>query len=233
MNKSEFNTFLRKVISKSPCNRHIRADWAEILMPMLKQSKLYTKQANKPNIQLKCVYRKYGPRKSKFLALVDDANKELIIGKAKLIESLYPTKSKKTKEQKHREQILCVLRRIIEPQIKSFRAGIKSQIQQLAESGLIQSAKDLNKCKLTGKSLNSCKTAVDHIIPFIQLVDEWLKMLGITFGDIKLKGRGHNKYFEDAELMQNWYEYHEQNAKLQMVCSRANSSAGKKGYTSL
>lgn len=229
-NKKEFSKFISLVIQTTPCNKPIRADWANELMPLLKTTSLFGKKANRENVKLICVYRKYGPKKQKLLALIEPNGKELIVGKTKLINCLYPVKSRRSKADVHRAEVLRIMRNIIKPQIANFRKQTKAQIKALALAGLAQSAKALNTCKLSGKSLNSCKTAVDHIIPFIQLADEWLESLNISYADIAIKGRGQYKYFADSMLTESWYGYHEQNAKLQMTCSRANSKAGKKGY---
>jgi len=230
MTKTEFIKQITLIIAKSPCNKPIRKDWADWLLPLLCTTSSYGKKAARPDIQLIVAYRKFGPRKSKFLVL-KEANKELIIGKAKLIEAVYPTKSKRTPEQKHRGTILSIFRRLIEPQIFAFKKQVKQDINDLAKAGKIKEAKLLNTCKLSGKSLNSCKTACDHVVPFAKLVDDWLISQNLQFKDISVKGRGSNKYFEEQSLMQDWYDYHAEHAVLQMVCSKANSSAGAKGYT--
>lgn len=230
MNKTEFNNFLRFVLAKSVCGKPIRAEWASQLMPKLQEAKPYAKRALRPDAKLMCVFRKFGPKKQKFLMLTNDAGDELIIAKGKLLSALYPSKSKQTPEQKHRAEVLKVMRNIIKPQIKEFRIKTKAKIVQLSEQGFMQEARELNKCKLSGRSLNSCKTAVDHITPFVQLVDNWLIANSLTFDAIALKGRGQYRHFADADLATNWFTYHAQYAELQMACSRANSKAGKKGY---
>lgn len=233
LTKTEFAQRLTKIISATPCNKPIRQDYQEWLLPLLRTTSAFGKRSSENDAELICCYRKFGPRRQKFLAIRNsESGKELVVAKGKLLQELYPTKSNQTPEQKHRSAILAILRKLIEPQIQAFRKETKKLINQLSENGDIQMAMAMNRCALSNRSLNSCKTAVDHAIPFIQLVEQWLELHNFTYADIKLKGRGSNRYFAQIELMDDWCEYHSENAKLQMVCSSANSSAGAKGYIS-
>lgn len=230
MNKSQFTSLLNSIISNSPCNYPIKQKYRDQLVPYLQQTNLYYTKACREGLSIIPRMRKFGPISQKFLVL-EEQGKEQIVAKSKLIESLYPTKSKLTPQAIHRSAVLAICRRLIDDQLQSFRLSVRAEIGRLAKAGQMLEARELNRCKLTGKSLNRCQTAVDHVKPFIQLVDEWLEANKLSFDAIAIKGRGNSKYFENAELMTNWQQYHSKNAKLQMACNKANASAGAKGYS--
>lgn len=223
MNKTGFTRQYSKIIKESPNNRPISKTNQDFLLPFLIQSSLYGKKASREGIQIIPRNRKYGPKTQKFLTLVEPDGKELVIGKAKLIDNLFPKKAKKDPEKTHREKVLRTCRHIIQPQIADFRTNYKERVRNLSEQGNQFLLDVITRCALSGKKLIACRTAVDHVIPFIQLVDQWMEKEGLTFSDIRVKGK-------TMTLADSWFQYHLDNAGLQMVCSRANSSAGSKSY---
>lgn len=233
MNKTEFTKFYSEVLAKSPVNREIRQDFVDVLTPFLSNSTLYATKMSRPNLKLIPRIREFGyKKKQKFLCLVEQDGKELVVSKTKLINSLYPKKVKNT-EKEHRAEVIKILRHLVKDQMDCYRMLIKKAIKELADNKQLVAAKKLNTCPLSGRSLNSCKVAVDHIVPFIKLVDDWMLLQNLTFEGIKLKGRGNSKYFEDTQLMASWQEYHAVNSSLQLTCSDANLKASSKGYKSV
>lgn len=217
MTKSGFSQRLTDIISSSPCNKEIIGEDYDWLIEQLQASHSYKTKALRPRIMLIPRMRKFGPKRQKFLCLVELNGKEQIVSKGKLIEELYPAKSKVTEANRHRSTVLA-----------SMRYCVADQISEYKDTVFLSEA----KCGLTGMPINKCAGgyAIDHVKPFIQLVDEWLIKNNISYADIKLKGRGHKKHFANEKLWASWYDFHKANAILQPVCRSANSSAGKKGY---
>ena len=64
----------------------------------------------------------------------------------------------------------------------------------------------------------------------MQLADEWVECLGITYCDLVLVGPPNLKKFKDRAFNDAWSMYHEDHARLIAVCAAANRSKGASGY---
>lgn len=229
MSKTKFAQQYAKLLAKTPCNKAILTDEDAWLRPFLEQSPLYSRKISRAGTVIKAVAREFGPKRQKFLAIVEPNGTEQIVAKGKLIASLWPSEPK-PKSQKL--AVLAIMRASVAGQIAEFRSAIKLQIKALAKAGFADRAKALNSCKLTGRSLNTCRTAVDHATPFLKLAEDWLELNGLVYDTIRIKGRGKNASFADEALLLSWQAYHKAEAKLQMTCASANSSANSRGYKS-
>lgn len=222
--KTKFSTDYSKLLAKSICNKPVTKEVAEWIKPYLYKSKYYSTKINRNGCLIVPVFRKYGFKKQKFFSIVEPNGEELIIFKSKLINSLWKSKSKSAKIK-----VLSVMRSTISDQISQYRKEVKETIKSLIKAGFLDKAKDLNRCKITGRNLNTCKTCVDHYDKcFLELAENWLESKGLNYETIAVRG----KTFKENDFTLSWQEYHRANSKLQMVCSSANSSVGSRGYRS-
>jgi hypothetical protein len=151
-------------------------------------------------------------RKVKML-FASDGQRKLPLSKSKLIEELFPTKSKLSPEEKHIGDVKRAARNIIEIQIKMYRDCIKLPIT----------------CPLSQKKLTNWKLIhIDHKEPFINLFNDWLETNNINPQEIKLSGPQNQKTFKEETLKNSWYKYHLENAVLQCVYSKANLKKSNK-----
>jgi hypothetical protein len=68
---------------------------------------------------------------------------------------------------------------------------------------------------------------IDHLgSPFVQLADEWVASLDLTYCDLALVGPPNLKRFKDKAFNDAWSLYHEDHARLIAVCAAANRSKG-------
>lgn len=118
-----------------------------------------------------------------------------------------------------------LLRKCIEDQIKRFRNRVARRVTKLRAIGAKRIATEgeefklLTTCALSGLPLVG-KIHVDHVVPFAELVNQW-----ITENEIDLcKKRLTKKQIESFE------KYHDKVAELQLTRAKANMKAGKKGY---
>lgn len=80
----------------------------------------------------------------------------------------------------------------------------------------------------------SSKMHVDHVIPFVQLINDFEQNFAFDDYPEVLRREGNHQdvdYFstetpEDQEFVKAWQEYHRQNARLQLLCVSCNSSKG-------
>ena len=110
---------------------------------------------------------------------------------------------KKSQEVKH-----C-LRAIIQPQIEEFRSATELP----------------DTCPMCNEPMKD--PHIDHIIPFCQLLTDFLREQHITVNDIEIEREvGKEKKLKDVELGKKFYEYHKQHAQLRYLCSKCNIKRG-------
>lgn len=97
-------------------------------------------------------------------------------------------------------RLTSTLRNIIDPQIKHFR-----------ETNTILSS-DL--CPITGQCIGSY-TEVDHIIPFRELVKDWLFTLHSK--PTPVFDNNNKLYTLNEPELSSWFEYHKKHAKLRYL----------------
>jgi hypothetical protein len=132
-----------------------------------------------------------------------------------------------------RDLVLAALRDIIRPQIDAFRTDFWQKYEHRVSVAVAMqmSPPAYPRCALSGKSLKSCKTHVDHdVVPFVRLAEAWVALTGQTFEHIAAsvrKSRKLSRYTLGSSLADDsWAQYHSDNAKLQLVNARANMSKG-------
>ncbi len=108
------------------------------------------------------------------------------------------------------------LRSLIEPQIKAYRSQVDISWEL---------------CGITGKPL-PVKFHIDHIQPFNELADAWMKENNQTVGEllkliVDAEQTGESK-FSDEALNTSWCEYHLKHAQLQPTTPKANLKKGAK-----
>ena len=173
--------------------RKVSPEYKKIILDYLKKHPKYSRQASSSNATLTVQLWKFG-RFEHFVLVLN--------GKIPLTKKKVFSPAKKTS---YRNVVLSALRADIAHQILNFRA--KTKFPQ--------------KCYLSGRNLRSwSETHIDHYYPFSKIVDDWLKLEGISFDYIKLKGRGNNKTLSDPILKKSWQEYHAKRADLR-VCDKS------------
>lgn len=212
--KASFEEWLSKLLKKTQCGTVLSAYYANILFELLKNSTSY------PNIKPPHHYFKVdnytiaGGRRVKMI-FACAGNATMPLPKSKLINAIWPPKSKKkpNQAQTHLAQFKGAARYIITQQISEYRDSIELPI----------------KCPLSLKNLRTWKEIhVDHKYPFINLLEEWLEFYDLNPQEIKLVGPPSAKTFADESLSRSWYDWHKEKAVLQAVHSKANLKKGRK-----
>lgn len=100
---------------------------------------------------------------------------------------------------------------------KAFRQSVKGDIDEFREL-------------LKGQELmcEKCNTSiigyyeVDHLIPFIDLVNNFLKEEKLTLNEVEIEWVDLLPYIRDYTLKRKWKKYHKQNAKLRPLHRECN-----------
>jgi hypothetical protein len=116
--------------------------------------------------------------------------------------------------KRKKDKLTIALRECIRPQIMDFK--LKNEI----------------KCCYCNKiegSLTFCDFHIDHIKPFILLVDEFLQIntLPLPSEFIKTEKLLYKFIDEDEDFKKKWYDFHLLNASLQVLCCECNEKKGK------
>lgn len=190
----------------------------------------YQKAASKSDMKLKVLTRYIAGRRIKTVCIVykdsQENNKTIPITAKKLYA---PKKKRGCKKCGNtncfKSRNIELMRSSIEPQIYAFREDINKRVDELRLIGnkrTGEQGKELRKlstCPLSGKPLAN-KTHVDHIEPFIKLVDDWCSLSEVDICKYKLSSTD----------VKSWNNYHQSNAALQLTNAKANMKAGSKGY---
>ena len=215
LNKTEFSQKLGRIIKNFRASSKLIGDPREFVLRCCKLTDQWSKMANNPEV---LVYLRNleiaGGRKIKMISLELGGTRQPV-SKAKLVESLYPTKkiaTTATSEEKHYNTVKVAMRGGVHEQLKTFRDCCELPIV----------------CSITGRKIRpGMKTDVDHVgMTFSELADTFLNEKGLKYSDVTLKGPPTAKRFSDPVLWMDWLDFHRERARYSLVCASANRSKG-------
>lgn len=165
-------------------------------------------------VTFRVVQHTFNGRKVKGVAIVTPGSgREVWIGKQVVMKALFPPTNRPDPAKENRRQVLRALRNIIEPQIRQYRG-------QFAGKSVIKSS-------LTGKPIFGAYH-VDHVYPFIRLVEEWCRENGYDLETIPVRCRGTDCRLESIEMAESWFDYHAFHAEFQVLDASENTSKGSR-----
>ena len=127
-----------------------------------------------------------------------------------------------------RKQALAICRALIGDQIADFRTNFWAT-HFAAVRAAVAAGEDsprYPRCRLSGRSLWSNKSHVDHQYPFLLLVNDWLAVQCLTFDQLSPKPRKCSLGSEALDA--SWSHYHQQHAVLELLYAQANLQKGAK-----
>jgi hypothetical protein len=219
LNKGEYTSKLGKIITNHRPNSKLLGEPKDFVLRSCRLSDQWSKLANDPEVE---VYLRNvdiaGGRKVKMLSLERKGTKQPV-GKAKLVDALYPAKKISTtasSEGKHYNAVKSAMRLAIHYQLKAFRDSVNLPCV----------------CSITGKQIRKgMKTDIDHCgMSFSEIADRFVASKGLTYSEITLMGPPTGKSFKDKQLWGEWVHFHLANARYALVCASANRSKGASGY---
>lgn len=87
---------------------------------------------------------------------------------------------------------------------------------------------------ITINSTETDKIELDHVIPFVKLIDYFCVRENLNYAEIELK-RDSNKIggyqIKDDNIRGKWVKFHGENAQFQLLTKKCNSLLSCKGYT--
>jgi hypothetical protein len=136
---------------------------------------------------------------------------EVWVGKQVVVKAMFPPTNVPDPSKENRRNVLRALRGVIEPQIKEYRRRFKGQ--------------SVVKSSLTGKPIFG-PYHVDHVYPFIRLVEEWCREKGVDLETLAVKCRGATCRLVSTDLAESWFDYHALHAEFQVLDAAENVSKG-------
>jgi len=109
-----------------------------------------------------------------------------------------------------RENVVSALRECINIQIAEYKLEVFLN-------------KNIVVCELCNLELiNNSETHVDHINKFRDIINNFFIENNILIDEIPIKKCGCVYRINDDDLFDKWYDYHEKNAKLRLLCKQCN-----------
>jgi len=218
--KGEFSQKLSRMINAHRSGSKILGQPRDFVITACRLASRFSKVANEDGVEVRIENYPCGPRKVKMVILKRADGFKQPVPKNQLVDQLYPpreTVRKPNLERKHVSSVRAAMRQIVDAQLRRYRKTLEYPIE----------------CYVTGKQLRpGMRVDIDHLgKPFVQLADEWVESLGLTYCDLSLQGPPNLKRFKEAKYNDAWSIFHEDNARLIAVCAAANRSKGSGGYT--
>lgn len=121
----------------------------------------------------------------------------------------------KAKKKSQREQMMAACRHAVVDQILDYKRW------KFGDKFLIN-------CDMTGRLVSKDDADIDHVIPFVQLVERFIQRFRIDVESILFVENefGVSVDFGDEHLKKSWQLFHQQNAVLQVAHRKENQSKG-------
>lgn len=220
LTKGEFSKKLSRIVEAHRAGSKLIGEPRNFIITAARLADRFSTVANEPDVELRVKLWPCGPRKVKMAVMKRADGKEYPIPKNQLIDALYPPKQTvrtPNTERKHVTAVRAAMRQLVDHQLRSYRKTLEYPIE----------------CYVTGKMLRpGMRVDIDHLgKPFVQIADEWVESLGLTYCDLALVGPPNLKKFKEAKYNEAWKMWHEDYARLIPVCAAANRSKGAGEYT--
>lgn len=219
MTKGDYSEKLSRIINNHRANSLLIGEPRDFVLRSCRLTEKWGKLSADPEVEVRLRNLEIaGGRKVKMISLERGGTRQPV-GKAKLIDELYPVKriaSSATPEEKHYNSVKAAMRLGVKDQLKSFRDSVNLP----------------TICSITGlKILKGHRTDIDHVgVTFSELADQFIASKNLRYTDITLCGPPTAKRFKDATLWLEWQTFHLERARFSLVLAKANRSKGSDGY---
>ena len=167
-------------------------------------------------VSYRVVNRTFNGKRVKGVVLVTpNSGYEVWVGKQVVVKAMFPPVNVPDLSKENRRNVLRALRGVIEPQIAEYRRRFRGQ--------------SVVKSSLTGKPIFG-PYHIDHVYPFIRLVEEWCREKGIDLETLAVKCRGATCKLVSTDLAESWFDYHALHAEFQVLDAAENVSKGSKYF---
>lgn len=219
LGKGEFSEKFSRVVNAHRAGSRLIGQPRDFVITACRLASKFSKVANEEGVEVRLENYPCGPRKVKMIILKRPDGFKQPVPKQQLVDQLYPprvTRRTPNLERKHVSSVRGAMRQLVDSQLRAYRKTLQYPIE----------------CYVTGKQLRpGMRVDIDHLgRPFVQLADDWVESLGLTYCDLAICGPPNLKKFKEAKYNTAWQIFHEDNARLIAVCAAANRSKGSGDY---
>jgi hypothetical protein len=219
LTKGEFSKKLSRIVETHRSGSKLIGQPRDFIITAARLAEKFSTVANEPETEIRVKLWPCGPRRVKMAVMQRSNGKEYPLPKNQLIDQLYPPKQTvrtPNPERKHITAVRAAMRQLVDCQLRAYRKTLQYPVE----------------CHVTGKQLRpGMRVDIDHLgTPFVQIADEWVESLKLTYCDLALIGPPNLKRFKDKAFNDAWSFYHEDHARLIAVCAAANRSKGSGDY---
>lgn len=215
-NKTNFGKKWSEIVSSYEADLSLSEEDTQFMIDVLRRVERFDKIIRRGKVSFKIVYKKFNDKRVKGIIMISpNSGHEVWVGKQNVMKVIFPSSTVPDRGKVNRKNALKALRSIIDPQIKQYRSRCSGQ--------------DVIKSSLTGKPIFGAYH-VDHVYPFIRLVEEWCRENGIDLETLPLKCRGVECKLQSVEMAESWFDYHAFHAELQILDASENVSKGARYF---
>jgi hypothetical protein len=219
LTKGEFSEKFSRIVNAHRAGSKLIGQPRDFVITACRLASKFSKVANEIDVEVRLENYPCGPRKVKMIILKRADGFKQPVPKNQLVDQLYPprvTKRAPNLERKHVTAVRAAMRQLVDYQLRAYRKTLQYPLE----------------CHVTGKQLRpGMRVDIDHLgKPFVQIADDWVASLDLTYCDFVLVGPPNLKKFKDRAFNDAWSLYHEDHARLIAVCAAANRSKGSGDY---
>ena len=217
--KGDFSDKFSRIINAHRAGSKLIGQPRDFVITACRLASKFSRIANEDGVEVRLENYPCGPRKVKMVVLRRQDGLKQPVPKNQLIDQLYPprvTKRSPNPERKHISSVRAAMRQLVDSQLRAYRKALQYPLE----------------CHVTGKQLRpGMRVDIDHLgRPFVQIADEWVASLDMTYCDFALQGPPNLKRFKEQKYNDAWTMFHKENARLIATCATANRSKGASGY---
>lgn len=215
-NKKQFSAKWTGIVSNYEIGITLSDEDSQFLSQVLSRISRFSIIMTRGKVSFKVVYQTFNDKRVKGIVMVTpNSNHHVWVGKQSVIKSLFPSGTLPDPSRENRRNTLRALRGVIDPQIEQYRKGL--------------AGKPVIKSSITGKPIFG-PYHVDHVYPFIRLVEEWCRENGYDLETIPIKCKGSVCHLSSVEMAESWFDYHALHASYQVLNASENISKGSRYF---
>lgn len=215
-NKKQFGAKWSGIVNSYEIGLTVSPSDTVFLVDVLSRISRFSRIMNRGRVLFKVVQRVFNGKKVRGIVMVTpNSGYEVWVGKDSVVKAMFPRTYLPDPGRENRRNVLKALRGVIEPQIQQYRRRFSNQ--------------SVIKSSLSGRPIFG-PYHVDHVYPFVRLVEEWCRENGYDLETISVKCTGTMCKLADTSIAESWFDYHALHAEFQVLDASENVSKGSRYF---
>jgi hypothetical protein len=215
-NKGQFGAKWSGIVNGYEPGVTVSAGDTAFLVDVLSRISRFSRVMDRGRVTFRIVQKTFNGKRVRGVVMVSpNSGYEVWVGKDKVVKAMFPRTTLPDPGKENRRNVLKALRGVIEPQIQQYRARFRGQ--------------SVIKSSMTGKPIFG-PYHVDHVYPFVRLVEEWCRERGYDLETLPVKCMGTVCKLADSDTAEDWFDYHALHAEYQVLDASENVSKGSRYF---